>query len=103
MLQRTRVASTILIVSTLSGLAFANAFGLAASPRHIGASSSDRMPSFNAKVPADPSKRLLNRKHRQEPTLAERHRRARSVTTSPLSSPTNGASDSPACIPAELC
>jgi hypothetical protein len=101
--RRTPVAITILAISMLSGLAFTNAFALAASPHHFRASSSDRMLPFNAGVPEEPSKRLFKGKRGQKPTLVERQGRARSVTTSPLSSPTNGSSDSPACIPAELC
>jgi hypothetical protein len=101
--RRTRVAITILIISSLSGPAFTNAFGSSALPNHVRASSSERMLPFNTDGLAAPSKRLLKSKHMQVPNMAEQSRRARSVTSSPLTSPTNGASDSPACIPAELC
>lgn len=102
--QRTRAAiTTILIISILFGLTFINAFGLSALSRHARASSTESTLRFNAIGRAAPGKRLLKPKHMQVPNLAEPPRRARSGTASPLASPTNGASDSPACIPAELC
>jgi hypothetical protein len=101
--RRTPLASSILVMSMLSGLTFTNAFGLAASPHYFQASSSDHTLPFNASVLAEPNKRLLKHKRGQRPTPVERQGSARSVTTSPLSSPTDGSSDSPACIPAELC
>jgi hypothetical protein len=103
MLRRIRVAFIILILSTLSGLALTDAFGLGASPRHIRASSSHEMLPINANVLAASSNHLLKRKHRQEPTAVKQPRRTQSFTVPPLSSPTNGASDSPACIPAVMC
>lgn len=101
--QRRRVAITMLVMSTLSGLASTDAFGSPVSQHHLRASSIDRMLPFNANFLAEPSKRLLKRKHGREPTSVERRGRAQLGTASPLSSPTDGSPDSPACIPAELC
>jgi hypothetical protein len=65
--------------------------------------SSFAMLPFNANVLAAPSKRLLTPKHEHDPKAAHQRRETKPVSASPLSSPTNGASGSPACIPAVLC
>jgi hypothetical protein len=62
--------------------------------------SSFGMLPLNANVLAAPTKRLLKP---HEPRVTDQRRETKPVTASPLSSPTNGASGSPACIPAVLC
>jgi hypothetical protein len=108
MFRRMLVAIIAVMLSTLVGSAFANDAGAAAALYDGKTNSSHGMLPFNASTLAAPSKHLRSqttngRKQRKEPAAVEERRNTQSVTVSPLSSPTNGAADSPVCILAVLC
>jgi hypothetical protein len=108
LIYKMRLAIIAVVLSALVGPAFADDVDSAAALRDRGTNLSHGMLPFNASALAAPSKRLRKqtanrRKQMQEPTAVELRRKTQSVTSSPLSSPANGASGSPVCIPAELC
>jgi hypothetical protein len=103
MFQRAHVAIITFIVSSFVGCTFADHVGLAATSHDVRTKPSQGMLPFNAIVLAESSKRLPTSRNRRGPREVEQRWTDQPVTASPLSSPTDGASDSPACMPAEFC
>ena len=114
---RSHVAIIALAVSALVGLAAADV-GLATTLRGAGTTTHHGHLRSNATAHAAtnhgatnhaatnhgaPRKHLLRFRPEQEPGAVEQRRNAPPATASPLSSPSNGAADSPACVPAGLC
>src|SRR5215831_12965678 len=109
---RSHVAIIALAVSALVSLAAADV-GLAATLRGAGTTTHHGHLRSNATAHAAtnhaatnhaaPRKHLLRFRPEQEPGAVEQRRNAPPATASPLSSPSNGAADSPACVPAGLC
>jgi len=99
---KSHVGIIALVVSALVGPAAADV-GLAATSRGVGTTTHHGHMRSNATNHAAPRTHLLRLRPEPGPGAVEQRRNAPSATAPPLSSPSNGAADSPACVPAALC